>query len=88
MEVGQKHGNGHGYWKMKVSSIHEGQDGKVWIVGEWYYSPSNLNTVKLCKRCVSLLFSKLFDESMFQGPRADCFDGQHGAGCIRPPWSD
>jgi len=68
MKVGQKHGDGHPYWKMKVLTIHEGQDGRVWIVGEWYYSPSNLNVVKLCKRCASVLYClSSFDETILAG---------------------
>jgi hypothetical protein len=55
MEVGKKHLDGHLYWKMKVSTIHEDQDGKTWIVGEWYYSPSDLKTVNLCKGWASAL---------------------------------
>ena len=32
---------GDAYWKMEVVSIHEDQ-GKCWVVGSWFYSPSNV----------------------------------------------
>lgn len=43
MEVGEPRKDGHEYWKMRISSIHRGEESVIWIVGRWFYSPSNLN---------------------------------------------
>lgn len=53
MKVGER-SDGHKYWKMRISSIHKGEGLMMWIVGSWFYSPSNLKEgwVKLRKRYV------------------------------------
>ena len=47
MQTSQKQPDGHPYWKMKVVSIHVDKDGTYWIVGAWFYSPSDLKELKL-----------------------------------------
>jgi hypothetical protein len=46
MQAGETHSDGHKYWKMKITSIHQGAK-TFWVVGHWYYSPSNLKELKL-----------------------------------------
>lgn len=45
--------DGHRYWKMRILSIHQGVGSSKWIVGTWFYSPSNLQEV-LRKRYVTV----------------------------------
>ena len=42
----------HKYWKMKILSMHKDDDsGKRWVVGAWFYSPSQLReALKLGQR--------------------------------------
>ena len=42
----------HEYWKMKILSMHKDDDsGKRWVVGAWFYSPSQLReALKLGQR--------------------------------------
>jgi len=41
----------HDYWKMKVLSMHKNtSSGEKWVVGTWFYSPSQLKDVKLKER--------------------------------------
>lgn len=51
MKLRERQTDGHGYWKMKVVSIH--RDKKYWVIGLWFYSPSELSTVGLTGRHVS-----------------------------------
>jgi hypothetical protein len=51
MTVGEEHSDGHKYWKMKILSMHQGKD-TIWIIGSWFYSPSDLKGLNLRKRCV------------------------------------
>ena len=44
--------DGHAYWKMKIRSIHQGKD-TIWVIGYWFYSPSNLKDLELGNRCVN-----------------------------------
>jgi hypothetical protein len=39
----------HEYWKMKVVSMHV-LSGKKWVVGTWFYSPSQLRDIKIKER--------------------------------------
>lgn len=41
----------HLYWKMRVTSMHRNPKTKErWIVGAWFYTPSQLKEIKLRKR--------------------------------------
>jgi hypothetical protein len=51
MKAGEKQSDGHAYWKMRISSLHQGA-GKLWVVGVWFYSPSDLKEVGLSRRCL------------------------------------
>ena len=42
--------DGHVYWKLRITSIHTGERGSIWIVGDWFYSPSDLLELNLSKR--------------------------------------
>jgi hypothetical protein len=37
----------HSYWKLRVSSLHMDRNEKIWVVGTWFYSPSDLQDIKL-----------------------------------------
>ena len=40
--------DGHEFWKMKISSFHKDESsGKRWVVGTWFYSPSQLKMQKV-----------------------------------------
>ena len=41
MSLDEIHADGHKYWKFKIKSMHQGKD-TIWVVGTWFYSPSNL----------------------------------------------
>ena len=49
MQVREQHLDGHRYWKMRLTSIHKGEK-RIWAVGVWFYSPSDLEELKLSKR--------------------------------------
>ena len=53
MKLRERQTDGHGYWKMKVMSIHRDKRRKYWVIGLWFYSPSELSTVGLTGRHVS-----------------------------------
>jgi hypothetical protein len=41
----------HEYWKMKIISMHkDGLSGKKWVVGTWFYTPTQLKDIKLKER--------------------------------------
>jgi len=43
--------NGNIYWKMLIKSLRYDKDQeKIWAVGAWYYSRSDLEEVKLSDR--------------------------------------
>lgn len=50
----------HDYWKMKILSMHKDKfSGEKWVVGSWFYTPSQLRDIKLKERYLKLtsLFS-------------------------------
>jgi hypothetical protein len=55
MTLAENHSDSHRYWKMKIKSMHQGKD-TIWVVGNWFYSPSNLKELKLHKRYIILNF--------------------------------
>jgi hypothetical protein len=45
----------HQYWKMKVVSMHKNQEtGEKWVVGAWFYTPSQLKEIGLKERLGSI----------------------------------
>jgi hypothetical protein len=52
LQVGDWQPDGHQYWKMRISSIHQDKAGNLWVVGSWFYSPSDLEKSALSTRCV------------------------------------
>lgn len=41
----------HDYWKMKILSMHKDPSSqKKWVVGTWFYTPSQLKEIKLKER--------------------------------------
>lgn len=45
-EDGSKEWQPHDYWKMKILSMHKDTtSGDRWIVGTWFYSPSQLRPI-------------------------------------------
>jgi hypothetical protein len=39
--------NPHEYWKMKILSFHKNKSSnEKWVVGTWFYTPSQLEEVK------------------------------------------
>ena len=59
MAAGVAHQDGHLYWKMQITSIHANVTDE-WVVGNWFYSPSELDTVRgLSNEYVPALFSQL-----------------------------
>ena len=81
--------DGHDYWKVKVASIHQGQNQGTWVIGLWFYSPSDLKDLDLCRQCVQhygsyyysypCLFS--FWNSQEREPHTS--HGQHRVGLVR-----
>jgi|SRR6266705_2795666 len=52
MEVGRP-ADSHRYWKMRIQSLHhDNQQEKVWVVGSWFYSPSDLENIGLAQRWI------------------------------------
>jgi hypothetical protein len=47
MTVGEQVSDGHKYWKMRISTIHEDDNGRYWIVGDWFYAPGDMDKVEL-----------------------------------------
>lgn len=51
MDPEDQHPDPHEYWKMKVVSMHKNVlTGERWVVGAWFYTPSQLREIKLKKR--------------------------------------
>ncbi len=48
MNMTEKVKDGHKHWKMKIVSMHQ-DEGTVWIVGNWFYSPTDLKKIGLAK---------------------------------------
>jgi len=51
MEDGTTERDAHQYWKMSITSIHQGK-GRVWVVGFWFYSPTDLEGLLLREKWV------------------------------------
>ena len=48
----------HEYWKMKILSMHKNvSSGEKWVVGTWFYTPSQLRGIKLKDRYSHLRLS-------------------------------
>ncbi|KAF8956854.1 hypothetical protein BDZ97DRAFT_1925117 [Flammula alnicola] len=46
----------HEYWKMQIVSLHKDRaTGKKWVVGAWFYTPSQLEGVKLTDKDRSII---------------------------------
>jgi hypothetical protein len=58
IQAGQKQSDGHAYWKIRISSVHQGV-GKFWVVGVWFYSPSDLEKLRPSQRCFFVYMSSL-----------------------------
>ena len=43
--------DGNVYWKMKIIFIHQ-EKGDIWVVGHWFYLPSDLKDLCLRRQCV------------------------------------
>lgn len=54
----------HEFWKMRILSMHKDHvSGNKWVVGTWFYSPSQLRDIKLKERYLHL--SSLFSWCLF-----------------------
>jgi hypothetical protein len=50
----------HAYWKMKILSMHKNELKKErWVVGTWFYTPSQLEKLKLPEKDRYFLSSSL-----------------------------
>ena len=43
------------YWKMRVDSVHQGDD-KKWVIGRWYYTGSEVREFTKGNRKLVLVF--------------------------------
>jgi len=56
----------HEFWKMKILSMHKDHaSGKRWLVGAWFYTPSQLEDINLRERSLLLSFPFLFTEFIY-----------------------
>lgn len=52
----------HEYWKMKILSMHkDNSSGERWVVGYWFYTPSQLREIKLKDRYLHLCHLSLMN---------------------------
>jgi hypothetical protein len=68
MDSGKERWDPHEYWKMKIQSMHKDESsGKKWVVGYWFYTPSQLADISLRKsdRYLNNLFRFLFPDLTF-----------------------
>jgi len=50
MDMEKERWDAHEYWKMKIDSMHKDvSSGKRWVVGTWFYTPSQLEDIQLRK---------------------------------------
>jgi hypothetical protein len=50
----------HDYWKMKIISMHKDVSGNSWVVGFWFYTPSQMRGIKLRDKYVFGIFLSYF----------------------------
>lgn len=63
MDMEKDSWDAHEYWKMKIESMHKDvSSGKKWVVGSWFYTPSQLEGLTLRKydRYFSLFYSTFY----------------------------
>ncbi|KIM37241.1 hypothetical protein M413DRAFT_13427 [Hebeloma cylindrosporum] len=68
----------HKYWKMRIDSMHMDEDDKCWVVGTWFYSPSEVADLPSLKKDHRPILAMLGDTELLESDHQQVFD----PGCI------